>query len=441
MRLTHLAHPAVLLLTLAASTANVSADSWLYVYLYGGGAHHPTIIELPVTRDGVGPIHRQLTMPGLGRPVSSFDGRFLVWTVSTNDKTDVVYFDRRTGGTGVLPDVGPIRELMAAPDAVRFYAQRAGRVNELLVIEPTGIRIVRIASADAYSVTVWKVLPNGRLLGSYQIFGPVYVFPFVVEIDPLTGSFFTVSHDIRTVSFVDMTYSRDGTRRYLLFWGELLVIDSGTGEILARRGPSSLTPAFLLRMEIDEIFGRVLVEEVSLSEGGEWDVYRVIALDPLSLTPVPMMRQLTRLPRLHADPSQGMVVALTSVKGNANNCASATLEAWLTADQPASSVTVDTGGACAYAALATPPSEPTEFTATVDGHRVTLSWSEVPAVIGYEVEGGSSTGLSDLARLSTPATPQLVVNDVPAGTYYVRVRARNDVGVGPASPEVVVVVP
>jgi hypothetical protein len=57
------------------------------------------------------------------------------------------------------------------------------------------------------------------------------------------------------------------------------------------------------------------------------------------------------------------------------------------------------------------------------------------------VEAGSAPGLADLASFSVDRGTTLAVPNVPSGSYYVRVRARNYIGVGVASNEVRVDVP
>jgi hypothetical protein len=58
----------------------------------------------------------------------------------------------------------------------------------------------------------------------------------------------------------------------------------------------------------------------------------------------------------------------------------------------------------------------------------------------YRVEAGSASGLSNLASAVLP-TPSFVAPGVPPGIYYVRVNALGAGGAGPASNEVIVVVP
>jgi hypothetical protein len=86
------------------------------------------------------------------------------------------------------------------------------------------------------------------------------------------------------------------------------------------------------------------------------------------------------------------------------------------------------------------PSPPTGLAATVAGSTVTLGWSAPTSgepVTTYILEAGSAPSLSNLATLVTDsAVPGMVVNAVPAGVYFVRVRARNVVGTSPPSNEV-----
>jgi hypothetical protein len=60
--------------------------------------------------------------------------------------------------------------------------------------------------------------------------------------------------------------------------------------------------------------------------------------------------------------------------------------------------------------------------AQVAGSTVTITWAAVPGAVGYQLEAGSGPLLSNLVT-STTASPSVVANGVPPGTYYVRVRA------------------
>jgi predicted phage tail protein len=111
------------------------------------------------------------------------------------------------------------------------------------------------------------------------------------------------------------------------------------------------------------------------------------------------------------------------------------MNAWGTsAPSPDARLAVDGGTAL--------PAAPAALTADVQGRRVSLAWSPpadggLPA--GYVIEAGSDAlNLTPVARASRP---ELVAAGVPPGTYYVRVRAVNATGAGPATATVVIAVP
>lgn len=92
----------------------------------------------------------------------------------------------------------------------------------------------------------------------------------------------------------------------------------------------------------------------------------------------------------------------------------------------------------------TAPSAPTGLSATVTGSIVALNWSAPiggDAPTSYLIQAGSSAGLTDIARFDTGGvTTSVAVLGVPAGTYFVRVRAVNSVGISEPSSDVQVVV-
>jgi hypothetical protein len=90
------------------------------------------------------------------------------------------------------------------------------------------------------------------------------------------------------------------------------------------------------------------------------------------------------------------------------------------------------------------PGPPTNLQHLVDASTVTLSWqppSGPDPPTSYVIEAGSSRGSSDIAVFDTGNTlTSLTVNNVPGGTYFVRVRAKNVVGPSAPSNEVIVFV-
>lgn len=92
----------------------------------------------------------------------------------------------------------------------------------------------------------------------------------------------------------------------------------------------------------------------------------------------------------------------------------------------------------------TPAGAPSNLAATISGTTVTLNWS-APATGGaattYIVEAGSAPGAANLAVASTNSPlPGATFFGVPAGSYFVRVRAGNALGSSAPSNEIVVTV-
>jgi hypothetical protein len=91
-----------------------------------------------------------------------------------------------------------------------------------------------------------------------------------------------------------------------------------------------------------------------------------------------------------------------------------------------------------------PPGAPRTLQATATGSSVLLNWAApndggVPT--SYSIEAGSGPGSANLANFSTGNTAlSFGANGVPDGTYYVRVRASNSLGVSPPSNEATLVV-
>jgi hypothetical protein len=87
------------------------------------------------------------------------------------------------------------------------------------------------------------------------------------------------------------------------------------------------------------------------------------------------------------------------------------------------------------------PAAPDNFTVYVVGNQLVAGWLP-PAgapIAAYGLEVGTASGLSNIAVISVAATGFTYV-PVPPGFYFVRVRAANIAGIGPPTPEQMVVV-
>lgn len=91
-----------------------------------------------------------------------------------------------------------------------------------------------------------------------------------------------------------------------------------------------------------------------------------------------------------------------------------------------------------------PPSTPQGLTHTKQGLQVSLTWSApvaTEAVTTYVIEAGSAPGANNQGTFVAPGTATSFQREAPAGTYYVRMFARNACGTSPASQELTVVTP
>lgn len=84
-----------------------------------------------------------------------------------------------------------------------------------------------------------------------------------------------------------------------------------------------------------------------------------------------------------------------------------------------------------------PPSAPQNPVSEVSGSTVRISWQNGPtggSPTSFVLEAGSGSGLANLLVTGAASSP-LVVNGVPNGLYFVRVRAVNDLGTSAPSDE------
>lgn len=86
------------------------------------------------------------------------------------------------------------------------------------------------------------------------------------------------------------------------------------------------------------------------------------------------------------------------------------------------------------------PGAPASFAASATGSTLVASWSAASGQVSeYVLEAGTTAGATDIGTLSTGLQTSFSA-PVAAGRYYLRVRARNASGLGPASSEASVLV-
>jgi hypothetical protein len=101
------------------------------------------------------------------------------------------------------------------------------------------------------------------------------------------------------------------------------------------------------------------------------------------------------------------------------------------------SVTLGAAGPCGA-----PPPAPSGLAQSRIGSLLRLNWGGVPGAASYQLEAGTASGLSNAFNGDVGASPgqQFDISGVPAGSYFVRVRAKNGCGTSSPSGEIVVTV-
>ena len=221
------------------------------------------------------------------------------------------------------------------------------------------------------------------------------------------------------------------------------MIDAVHGRGIAAQPSPTAAPGpfhYVASLVLDEDRQRVLLGLASYDGGGRAGrvTGQVAVVDAATLT------ELARganggYPRLLRDQTQGLAISVAEV-GHYSGCTDTTVEILGTPLQPIQFTRV--GHLCVQATLATPPlSAPQGLSAIRNGQQVTITWQAARGAPDYLVEAGAASGLANLAFFRTGGATAYTASGVPPGTYFVRVRAVNDVGPGAASNEIVVTVP
>lgn len=397
------------------------------------------------------------------RMAATADGRYIVWLGNDAESYPLVnlsLYDRATGSVGVLlsqpqPTGGTfnrIPRIHAHPREVRVVAS----VYHPPAIDAsaTGVRTIDVGGDFQ---TFHGLSADGRigLFSRAEAWTPLRVF--VVEMASGTrlgeflvsqGSQLAISADGGSVYGITAGVY-PGPPGHPPIQGAIYTrFEAATGATMATRlVPGAAVPHTLM---VDPRTGRLYA-----SGGGGFLVFDPTTFDALGVVATPLP------PLPEREPYAGESVRVELVFDPHHPRAFLLATRRMRPDRGEPGVTridiVDTntcallGGADlgmevgpAHLAVVPRPPAPATLSAEVVGTRVTLRWTAGPGpglATAYRVEAGSSSGLADLATMTTGTTPTLAVEDVPPGTYYVRVRASNWGGRSAASPEIVVTVP
>jgi len=189
-----------------------------------------------------------------------------------------------------------------------------------------------------------------------------------------------------------------------------------------------------------------VIDAAGLTHSVQRDVFPRIARLTLATSPSGLQVRLDGQP-VTAPASFDTVVGMVRTIEAPGQSASGTtyaFESWSDAGAADRSIATPFGNATYTAAFqatsaTTLPSVPGALTAVVNGGTLRLSWNRAPGAQSYRLEAGTATGLSNLFDGDVGNVPSLE-GLVPPGTYFVRVRAANTVGVSEQSNQVTVTV-
>ena len=338
-------------------------------------------------------------------------------------------FDRRTGSLSTFPD----SELgISDPTRLRLFINYR---NQIASLTESGIAVV----PNTVGLSAKALSSNAERLFATE-------YRAIAVIDAATGNRMqTINLPPDALAVDRLALSEDETRVWAVTFrispslqriNTLRAFDLATG---AEDLTAALPPNFSIDgLVIDDVNRRAVIafswqppieyglmlgelDFVSTETGARLAAlplkgYSDIHLDRQSRTLVVVSREASRFPAPTCGPV--WVYGLTAA-----------------ANQPLISESSD--GRCLGATIASPPIPPQFQLPTVGSdHTVTLAWTPPNEMTtGFVVEAGSAPGLADLASIEAPSGNSISVPNVPTGSYFVRVRSRNDLGVGAASNE------
>lgn len=431
-----------LAVVLLAWTRAASAQHSLFVVVNASQSDPPVshlLVEVALSPTGVGPIQRQVTVSGLGGgAAASVDGRYVAWLVIENSVTRLAVLDRRTGAITFVPVAAGTR-LFADPLVTRLYLVSSGTQASIMTVDASGIRSVAIGEV----ANATPIASNGRELfvtRSVSVNVGSGTSYRIAAVDLTTGvERFRLPDFLPTSTRpAGMALTRDGQRLAVSYNQILKVFDATNGGELATRAfATSGSVDSYHPLVFDQARNRLFVAYSSLV-GSVASIGNLRVLDSVTLAD---LGQGAGLANFALNRTDAVGVNVVAAFNRFSGCSARSVETWGEANTPITSVQLPAGTPCVGSpVISSPPDPMSSVVRTVVGRRVTLSWSSVIGANDYLVEVGSTSGASNLAQVRTGGSLHFVADNVPPGTYYVRVRPENDIGRGSLSPEVIVVV-
>jgi hypothetical protein len=450
----------VVLAALMCSVTPVFAQqrAWLFDpanLLYGTGQSLnpiPTassLIELDITNGGRDwSVRRRLTGPVQKdgtQPILLAGGRYVAWARAAEQGGDgeLVRFDTRTGEVRTLTVPGLQTQLRPYDVQAQLAVDRRyGRVvivdtNAIYILDP--IRMVllgTIALPAQPQEGRWIAVAQGRVfVGRFLGTDPGRQFTSVFDVangaflGTLSGVAGRLSRDERLL-YTTRDIDRSLSLTAISVWSTATLQHVRDGSIVWSDWAFSVVDSFLVA------FGSNARSETVMQ------VFDSASFQLRAESTYDYLTSGQRAEVFHASPTAPAVVRVYGLDSNF------VCVGRLYVIDPQSGATITTiderslgGLSCTPPMLMlAAPQAPTALRAGVTNRTVTLDWQPPENVGDYEIVAGSAPGLNNIGTFRTGGQAFATFFAVPAGTYYVRVRAINELGAA-ESAEIKVVVP
>ena len=420
------------LLCWAAVPAFAQDRMWFFG---GASAASTTVTQVDVTNGGrTWTTTGKWAVPGgypLAGKVLTVGGRYLVWMTATTNSTYVLaYLDTRTGQNStfpapsfVVPVLGSAYPIATDRESRVFVLDRGG----LWVLNPRDGTVKRISLPQHLGVNPTVQAAAGRVF----ITGRAHIFarPEMVVMDADTG---------RELATFPSTWRAEFTRDEKSFY--LITTDEARNYLVVLYRHDMATLARVSEVPFPAAEGSTLLDPVRLLAGSNAVfVYDADGRSLLATLPAPYSGRSVRFKRpgarspFYAESSKPVSYFDTDHRIDVIDPSSATIVHTV-------APTVASFGGVSPQAMMSVPEAPAPL-AHIVNRTVTIRWDAVEHAGEYQLEAGFRPGGREIGAFNIGWSTSISIANVPAGTYYVRVRAMNELGVSAPSADVRIDVP
>lgn len=419
------------------------AQERLDLFVPVGGTTQWVEVDVSVSRFGE---VRSINAVGAGHdPVALSGGRYIVRISDAAPALDVI--DRRTRRSSrvALPPAPSFLPVMLTTDPLR---------PRLFVLEARGAFVIDAETLQLRQV--WsRPIPPAPTAMAYAADSDEFFIATgesgrdIIAVNVATA----VSRHVTTVVQAEqLVVDRSGRRLYVVGTRSagvprgVSLVDGLGGALAAESSPLTVAAPIVLDEPRGIVLVRTALHALNVLSATDLGPVAVIGLDPGA------GGEYSGLPGLRPLPGRwttGAYIVRTMNAGPRDpKCQRLEIDALSPVGGPQSRVdlrpvlgpALGQQACTSEAVIVRSPFAPDTLHAEVAGGTVTLSWRNPGDVVDFEVQAGLAPGRVDLSQ-RVGRNDTVIFSGVSPGTYYVRVRAFNEVGGSPVSDEIIVTVP